>query len=136
MRFADSFNPTEPELREWAAEVGAAPPDQDWELLLTWGMEPGRVRLFAELAADPTLPNARFFLLALYTWVSYYARQKDFDSWRPIFDRWLDQVKGVRDPAVKRWRHRARLIFQGIEPFDFDSWWSAYAADAAEVSAD
>lgn len=130
MRFAKSHNPTEAELRAWAAEAGAAEPEGDWDLVLAWGMEPGRLRVFVELAADPTLPNARYFLMALYTWVSYAARRPDFDSWRPQYDRWLDAAKGVRDPAVKRWRHRARRIFQGLDPFDAHAWGANFAADA------
>jgi hypothetical protein len=131
MRFANSLNPTEAELRAWAAEIGAGEPMGDWDLVLSWGMEPGRLRLLVDLAADSTLPNAAFFLMALYTWVSYTARQKDFDRWRPQYDRWLDVAKGVRDPAVKRWRNRARRIFQGVDSFDYDSWWTTFTADAS-----
>lgn len=129
MRFRNPNNPTELELREWAAEAGAVPPVQDWELVLSWGVDAGRLRLFAELAADPTLPNGPFFLLALYQWVSYAARQKDTGSWRQQYDRWLDRAGIVRAPAVKRWRHRARLIFQGIERFDSEAWWSVYGTE-------
>jgi hypothetical protein len=93
-------------------------------------MNSARLRLFVELAADPTLPNAPFFLRALYRWVSYVARQEDFDSWRPQYDLWLNEVKGVRDPSVKRWRHRARRIFQGLDAFDYDSWWDSFVTDA------
>ena len=130
MRFANRFKPTEDELRAWAAEAGAVEPIQDWDLVLAWGMEPGRLRLFVELAADATLPNAPFFLLALYTWVAHAARQEDFDSWRPQYDRWLNEARGVRDPSVKRWRHRARRVFQGVDSFDYTSWWENFAADA------
>ena len=129
MRFKKAHNPTEAELRAWAAEAGAPEPENDWDLVLSWEMEPGRLRVFVELAADPTLPNAAYFLMALYTWVSYVARREDFDSWRPQYDRWLDVARGVRDPAVKRWRHNARRIFQGLEPFDAEAWGGALLAD-------
>jgi len=131
MRFANSLNPTEAELRAWAAEAGAAEPTGDWDLVLSWGMEPGRLRLLVDLAADAALPNATYFLMALYTWVSFAARQKDFDSGRPQYDRWLDVAKGVRDPAVKRWRRRARRVFQGVDSFDNELWWKTFAADAS-----
>ena len=130
------FNPTEAELRAWAAEPGADELTGDWDLVLAWNMEPERLRLLVELAADTTLPNAPLFLRALYTWVWYVGRQQDFDSWRPYYDRWLDVAKGVRDPAVKRWRHRTRRIFQGIESFDKESWWDDYAADIASQNVD
>lgn len=129
MRIANAFKPSERELRAWAAEPGAPEPVQDWDLVLAWDMDPGRLRLFIELAADAGLPNAEYFLMALYTWVAHVARRDDFDSWRSQYDRWLDPAKGVRDPAVKRWRHRARLLFQGVERIDPDAWGDAMMAD-------
>ncbi|HEX5718886.1 MAG TPA: hypothetical protein VF179_22175 [Thermoanaerobaculia bacterium] len=125
-----SSYPTERELRAWAAEPCAPESFGHWDLVLSWDMDSARLHLFVELAADPTLPNAWLFLLVLYRWVSYAARQKDFDSWRPHYDRWLDEVRGVRDPSVKRWRNRARRIFQGLDAFDDESWWDSFAADA------
>lgn len=131
MRFANKIQPTEAELRAWAAELGVPQPVQDWDLVLAWEMDPGRLRVFVELAANPALPNGHFFLAALYTWVRYAARRDDFDSWRQLYDCWLDQAKGVRDPAVKQWRRRARLVFQGIEPFDAQAWDVALTSDLA-----
>lgn len=130
MRFADYFNPTEPELRAWASLDGARQPSPEWELVLSWGMDRGRLRVCIQLAADPALANARFFLLLLYTWVSYVAGRENWEALRPEFDRWLDEAKGVRDVAVKRWRRRARLIFQGIEPFDRKGWWEDWEPDS------
>jgi hypothetical protein len=127
MRFADDFNPTEAELREWAAEEDTVAPEGDWELVLAWGMDQGRLRVCIELAASPGLPGARFFLMVLYTWVSHVARRVKSETWYRTFDRWLDEAKGVRDPAVKRWRRRARMIFQGVEPFDYETWWARLA---------
>jgi hypothetical protein len=129
MRFANPHNPTESELRAWAADGEAAEPAQDWELILAWHMDPSRLRALVDLAADPSLPHARFCLLALYQWVAYAAERPDFDGWRRQYDRWLDEARGVREPAVKRWRHAARLVVQGVEAFDRDRWWSVYAAE-------
>ena len=137
MRFARAHEPTEAELRAWAAEAGAAEPVQDWDLVLFWGMEPGRLRVFVELAADPALPNQSYFLYLLYSWVAYAAGREDFDARRPQYDQWLDRAaRGVRDPAVKRWRHGARRIFQGVEPLDAASWSAALAAERGEGTAE
>ena len=129
MQFKDSANPTEPELRAWAAQAGADWPDQDWEVALARGIERKRLRLMAELADDESLPNARFFLLVLYTWVECHALDEAYGSWHAQFDRWLYETRGVRRPALKRWRHRARLVFQGVERFDAHSWWSRFETD-------
>lgn len=129
MRFADPFNPTESELRAWASRVGAAAPQQDWELVLAWGVEPSRLRVLVELASDAALPQAPFFLRALYEWVSYAAQERDFEARRLQYDRWLDVTKGTHDLAVKRWRRRARLIFQTQERFNDASWWADFMSE-------
>ena len=133
MRFADAMHPTETELREWASQRDASWPKEDWDLILSWDMVPNRLRLFITLAADRALPGHEFFLGVLHQWVSYVARQEDFEIERSQYDQWLDQARGERDPAVKEWRRRASLVFQGIEPFDYDSWWSGFrTADRIE----
>jgi hypothetical protein len=129
MWFKDPHHPTEAELRAWSADPEAEWPMPDWDLVLAWGMEPGRLGLLAALASDATLPQRSRFLLVLYTWVSYVARQQDFELSRTQYDGWLDKVKGCRDAAVKRWRHQARRIFQKIEPFDQESWWARHRAE-------
>lgn len=126
MRFANPYCPTTAELRAWAADPESVEPSQDWDLILSWEMDRGRLRTLVELAADPTVPQSSYCLQVLYQWVSYVAGQKDFDS---RYDPWLDEARGVRDEKVKQWRHKARLIFQGIERFDYDAWWSEFRAN-------
>jgi hypothetical protein len=126
MRFHDACNPTEEELRVWAADDGAVAPMQDWDLVLSWRMEPGFLGLCVELASDPVCPQAGFFLLVLYQWVAVSARGQNFEPCRSMYDRWLDKARGTANPAVKRWHHRARLLFQGIEPFEWNEWWALW----------
>jgi hypothetical protein len=102
---------------------------QDWDLVLSWGMEPGRLRVCVELAATPICPHARFFLMVLYHWVAVVARDSHIELRRTMYDRWLEVVRGVTDPAVKRWRHRAKLVFQGAEPFSWEQWWAGWAKE-------
>jgi len=129
MRFHDPFKPAEEELRAWAADERALAPLQDWDLVLSWAMEPGLLRLCVELAADPFCPQASFFLMVLYHWVAVVARDKQFKLRLTMYDRWLEVVRGVDDPAVKRWRHRAKLVFQGTEPFVREEWWAAWRGE-------
>src|SRR5207248_6036935 len=113
MRFEDRHNPTEDELRAWAAAEDAPPPVPDWESVLAWGMEPRRLALCVELAAGSTSPAATFFLLVLYKWVDVVAHGARFERQRATYERWLDVARGVADPAIRRWRRRARAIFRG-----------------------
>jgi hypothetical protein len=120
--------PTLDERREWAADSETQEPVTDWDLVLSWRMEPGLLRLCVELAADPQCPKSSFFLLVLYQWVSVVARGQQFDALRPMYNEWLEVARGVANPVVKNWRHRARFIFQGIELFERERWWSGYTA--------
>jgi hypothetical protein len=123
MHFRNPYHPTDKELRAWAAEADAPPPLQDWDLIVSWQMDPDRLRLCVELAAEQGCPRADFFLDVLYAWVEAVARDDSLEIRGAQYDRWLDVARGVADPTVKRWRHRARLIFQQIEPFDWQAWW-------------
>lgn len=123
MRFANPFHPTAAELHAWAADPQSIEPCEDWDLILSWEMDRGRLRTIINLATDPALPRSSFFFRVLYQWVSYVAGQKDFD---PRYDLWLDEARGVRDAKVKEWRHKTRLIFQGVEQFDYDKWWAGF----------
>ena len=134
MRFANELNPTEAELRTWAAEAGADEPSQDWDMILSWGMERGRLRVIIDLAADTSLPNHWFFLLTLYSWVEHVAGCPNYSIMRPAYAEWLDVARGVRDPAVKRWRHAAREIFQGRVPFDRGAWQAKWNAEYARYA--
>jgi len=128
MQFQDHHNPTEDELRAWAAQEIAPPPVKDWESVLAWGMDPTRLGLCVELAAGSTSPAATFFLLVLYQWVDVVARDERFASRRAMYDKWLDAARGTKDPAIKRWRDRARFVFQGA-PFNREHWWAAWSAE-------
>jgi len=132
MRFRDPHKPAEDELRAWATDENAVAPIQDWDLILTWAMEPGLLRVCVELAADAACPNASFFLMVLYHWVAVVARSKHFEQTRSIYEGWMNVVRGVSDPAVKRWRHETLLIFQGIESFNWEQWWVAFSNEQSQ----
>jgi hypothetical protein len=127
MRFRNHLDPSEDELRNWAYDPAASEPAQDWDLILSWRLDRGLLGRCVECAADPGCPKAGFFLRVLYEWVDAVARDDNFDFRRSMYDGWLDAVKGIRDDRVRAWRHRARLLFQGVEPFDRERWWAGFS---------
>ena len=128
--FRDTYNPTVNELQKWAFEPNAYAPEQDWEWVLSKGMSNERLEACVELASDPACPTRQFFLRTLYVWVIVLAESRNFDIQRTWHDKLLDVCRGNHDPAVKRWRRRAKLVFQGVEPFDREKWWAPYHDEA------
>ena len=119
-------------MHAWAYDAEAESPAVEWELLLSWGMDRGRLRQCVTFADDTGCPQAEFFRLVLNQWVEVAANSPDFDVLRPTYDEWLDVARGITNPALKRWRRPARLIFQGLERFDRGQWWKVAAEDAEE----
>jgi hypothetical protein len=129
MRMRDPSSPITEELHDWAYDALAKHPTGDWELVLSWRMERGLLGRCVEYAADPECPNAQFFLDVLYQWVDTVATNKQFEVLKSLYDEWLEVARGTNDAKVKRWRHRARLVFQGIEPYDRERWQTSWFAD-------
>ena len=117
------------ELRQWAYDADADEPTPDWDLVLCWSMVRGRLRLIAELADDAACPHADFFLLVLYRWIDYLCRDRGVDTAVPKKESHFDEIRGVRNPKVKRWRHQALRMLQGIEPYDRERWWQQCFAE-------
>ena len=134
MRMRDPSAPTSEELRDWAYDASAKEPTGDWELVLSWRMESGLLGRCVEYAADPECPNAQFFLDVLYQWVDTVATNKQFEVLKSLYDEWLEVARGANDAKVKRWRHRARLVFQGIEPYDREKWQTGWFAERQSSS--
>lgn len=123
------YCPTEEELRDWAYSPDSVEPVQDWGLVLSWQMDRGLLRRCVQFADDGHCPQAAFFLDVLFQWVDGVVRGNDFAERRGMYDEWLDVAKGLADPVVKRWRHHARMIFQGLQTFDRQNWWELGQAD-------
>jgi hypothetical protein len=121
--------PAEDELREWAYAPDSEEPVPDFGLILSWQMDRGLLRRCIQFADDRHCPQAPFFLDVLYLWGDAVASASNFAETRSIYDEWLEVARGITDPAVKCWRHHARLIFQGLEPFDRDKWWKLARSD-------
>jgi hypothetical protein len=133
MKFKDLSHPTEAELRQWASDPKSHLPSQAWELLLSWSMEPGLLRVCVELASDPDNAHRGLFRRVLYQWVETILKQAEFEAYRTIYEGWLDALKGLTDSAIKRWRYEARRIIQGVRPFERDQWWAeCYSTEGDE----
>ena len=130
MQFKDYAHPTEDELQQWAYDPETDNPVQDWELILSWGMDRGRLRQLIQFAADPSCPHATFFLGVLFQWVIVVAKSQHYEIIRGHYDSWLHEAKGVKDPRVKQWRRKARLLFQGQQQFNYDTWVSEWSVVA------
>jgi hypothetical protein len=92
-------------------------------------MDRGLLRRCIQFADDRDCPRAAYFLDVLYLWVEGVAKRNDFPVTRTLYDEWLEVARGIQDPAVKRWRHHARLILQGLEQFNRENWWGLAQAD-------
>jgi hypothetical protein len=92
-------------------------------------MDRGLLRRCIRFADDRNCPQAAYFLEILYLWVDGLAQGIDFPVTRGLYDDWLDVARGINDSAVKRWRHHARRIFQGLEKFDREDWWRMAQTD-------
>src|SRR3569832_80322 len=99
-----SDDPSPGDLRTWASDPAAQPPSGEWPLVLSWKMEPGRLRVCIQLASDDHCPQADMFRRTLFEWVSVVARHRDFELQRLIADAWRDQARGAKDPRIKQWR--------------------------------
>jgi hypothetical protein len=133
MRLRHPCNPAEDELRAWAYDPEAREPVQDWDLVLSWQVDRGFLSRCVAYAADPSCPKADFFLDVLFQWVETTARSEHFDVLRATLDGWLDVARGVTDRRVKDWRHQARLVFQGVEPFERERWLTIWLATRRET---
>jgi hypothetical protein len=131
----DTTHPTSEELREWAFNGGRVEPCPDWELVLCWQMDRGRLRMCIELAADPHCPAATFFLNVLYQWTAFVAQQRNFAAMRRAYGEWLTEARGVQDCRVKNWRRWTTLFFQSGEPLNQQDWrrlWSDELSGGAD----
>jgi hypothetical protein len=115
----DPHNPTDYELRAWAAEPGAVEPVQDWDVMIAGLPHPA---LYVEMAGDYGCPNRAYFLRVLYLLVGDAVRTEFRVRSRDEVLTLLERSRRVRHPAVQAWRHRARALLDDPSTFDYDAW--------------
>jgi hypothetical protein len=134
MKFADIVNPTEAELRQWAANPNASYPDemsQDWDLVVAdWA----RVDLIAELAGDDSCPTSGFFLAVLYLMagdcVRNVAGNVNVSNLRAL----LARLENTPSESLRLFRTRALALLADPLKFDYSLWCDggyAYGRDPA-----
>jgi hypothetical protein len=122
MKFANIANPTEAELREWAAIRNVRYPaemPEDWDLIVgDWS----RVDLIVELAADDRCPARTFFLAVLYLMAGDCVRTSGGRRNIPDLEALLARLEGTRSPRLQIFRSRALTLLADPSTFDYSLW--------------
>jgi hypothetical protein len=118
--FNDPVNPTETEIRAWAATPDATEPMEDWDLILA---SDARDELYLELAAAPDIPNRRYFLHVLYLIAGDEVRFTE----RPHepstrLRRLLATTESSASSAIERWHKRVTHLLAQPETFSYKAW--------------
>ena len=135
--FKDALDPTEEELRRWAAIEGATYPpemEQDWDLMVA---SPERADLILALAGDAACPNRGFFLSCLYLMVGDAVRSEG-STW-PLAEisSWLERQEDLADPSISLFRERANALLANPETFNYNLWcWGGHAYGIEELAPD
>lgn len=118
--FLDPVNPTEQELRRWAALAGARYPMQDWDIIIS--ADPGKDGLVLELAADPSCCHRRSFLGILYLIVGDAVRSKWNTRTQAAVVSIIEAAGRHSDSAIKLWAARSAELLQNPNQFDYKLW--------------
>jgi hypothetical protein len=122
MKFADAVNPTEAELREWAADPNARYPEempQDFDLIVAdWS----RVDLIAELAGDDSCPKQDFFLAVLYLMAGDCLRYPAGNVNIPNLRSLLARLENTASESLRLFRTRALELLADPSKFDYAMW--------------
>jgi hypothetical protein len=115
----DPLHPTPDEIREWAYDVDALEPCQDWDLVLSWVQhEP----VFLELASDDSCPSRRYFLSLIYLMVGDAVRTSFRNRPRPLIEAFIARGDQYDHPDIKRWQVRSRELLKRPELFNYERW--------------
>ena len=121
-------NPSSTDVREWAYDVAAPEPDQDWDLTLAFA----RHELdYLELASDPQCPRRKFFLRILYLIVGDAARNGFKSPSEPIIRGFLERAEKFRHPDIQLWRQRSLALLKDRGAVDYNLWCAGGYANSA-----
>jgi hypothetical protein len=125
MKFADAVNPTEAELREWAADPDADYPDemsQDWDLIVAdWS----RVGVIVELAGDAACPTRGFFLAVLYLMAGDCVRTPAGGVNLRDLRALLARLENTPSEPLRLFCTRALALMADPSTFDYSLWATA-----------
>ncbi|TWJ11428.1 hypothetical protein LX16_2147 [Stackebrandtia albiflava] len=119
--FASAVNPTAEELRAWANDPAAGPPQiaAQWDLLLA---DDPLMPTLVELAADPMCPKRTFALHCLYLYAADAVRTGFRAHPRRRVRRLLEQAAATQDAWVLLWVHNTKALISDPELFDYKEW--------------
>lgn len=115
----DPWNPTTPEIREWAYSTDAVEPCQDWDLALSWAQY---VPVYIEFVADPRCPSRDYFLHVLYFMVGDAVRTEFRNTPRPIVEGWLEKHSEFLCAELSLWADRSWKLLRDPASFDYEYW--------------
>jgi hypothetical protein len=113
------WNPSVDDIRQWAYDLGALAPCQDWELALEWAQHE---RLYLDLASDESCPKWRFFLGVLYLMVGDAVRTQFRNQPRALIEAFIARGEDYTDLHIKHWQKRSRELLEHPEQFDYRKW--------------
>lgn len=119
--FANPVNPTPEELRAWAFDSNAGPPQTaaQWDLLLA--DDPLMPTLVA-LAADPVCPKRTFALHCLYLYAADAVRTGFRAHPKRKVRKILEQAEATQDAWVDLWVQNTRALIKDPDLFDYHDW--------------
>ena len=115
----DPWNPTWSEIRQWAYDVDAEAPCQDWDLSLLWR---GYEDLYLELAVSVDCPKKRFFLSILYLMVGDQVRSGTDHQAMFNLKAFIAKADAFDDKAIQAWQSRSIDLLNHPEKFDYEQW--------------
>ena len=126
---SDLWNPTNDDVRRWAADPDAEEIGQDWDLALAAARHD---RVYLELVGDPACPQRGYLLRVLYLIVGDAVRTGFRTAARDDIEALLARPEAGRHPDLVRWRERSRALLAAPETFTYAAWCAGgLAADAA-----
>ncbi|MGH8878452.1 MAG: hypothetical protein ACRD0P_14095 [Stackebrandtia sp.] len=119
--FASPVNPQPAELRAWAYDPVAGPPQTSaqWDLLLA---DDELVPVLVELAADPVCPKRTFALHCLYLYAADAVRTGFRAHPRRRVKKLLEQAQATQDAWVTLWVTNTKALIADPDLFDYHEW--------------
>lgn len=119
--FANPVNPQPEELRAWANDPHAGPPQisAQWDLLLA---EDSLMPTLVSLAADPICPKRTFALHCLYLYAADAVRTGFRAHPRRRVKKLLEQAEATNDAWVTLWVTNTKALINNPDLFDYQEW--------------
>jgi hypothetical protein len=115
----DPYNPINEELREWAFDVDALWPEQDFDLAVA---KLNLSEIILELSSDNNCPKQRFFVKCAYLIVGDAVRTDYYTASRQDVVAFLEKAKKTGNHYLFRFVEQSNELIQNPSKFDYDQW--------------